>query len=82
MFTAVVGGGELITTSTVVTLLLPFVAAALSVAALSVAAPTATAPSPARATTAIQGGSLDQALTDLARILAEGTRAQRAVVWL
>ena len=77
-------------------LLLPFVAAAMSVAVLAIASPhidrlvqgvahhPTTTPYSALADAAarIQTGSVEQALPDLARVLAEGTQAQSAVIWL
>jgi signal transduction histidine kinase len=93
VFTVVMGGIGMVVTSTTATLLLPFVAAALSVAGLTAVmpwidrldqrctpAPTTTAL--AEAPPAIQTGSLEQVLTGLAQVLAEGTRAQCAIVWL
>jgi signal transduction histidine kinase len=76
--------------------LLPFVAAAASVAALPyvlavvdklvhrLARDSTTTPYSALAEAAarIRGGSLEQALPGLARVLAEGTDAQRAELWL
>ncbi len=95
-FAVVVGGLGLVVHSPEVVVLLPFVAAAVSVAGLAVALPRinqlvqgvarhpATSPysALARAATGIQAGSLEQALPGLARVLTEGTRAQRATVWL
>ena len=93
VFTVVVGGIGMVVTSTAVTLLLPFVAAALSVAGLTAVmpwidrldqrcTPVPTTAALAGATPAIQAGSLEQVLTGLAQVLAEGTRAQCAIVWL
>src|SRR5882762_10487290 len=76
--------------------LAPFVAAATSVAALPLvlavvdrlvqrlARDSTTTPYSALAEAAarIRGGSLEQALPGLARVLAEGTDAQRAELWL
>jgi hypothetical protein len=96
VFAAVVGGVELVVESAEVAVLLPFVAAAVSMVGLAIVLPrfdrlvTGIAHQPSTtsySTTAkpaadVQAGSLEQALTDLARVLAEGTRAQCAVVWL
>jgi len=80
--------------STVVAVVLPFGAAALSAAGLAFGlsridrpaqhAGPATGPhtTPDEAVAGVQAGSLQGALYDLARVLAEGTRAQHAVVWL
>lgn len=95
-FAVVVGGLGLIVHSPEVAMLLPFVAAAVSVAGLSIALPRinrlvqgiahhpATTPysALARAATGIQAGWSGQALPGLARVLTEGTQAQRATVWL
>jgi hypothetical protein len=76
--------------------LLPFLAAALSAAGLALALPqidrwahglthspmTTPYSALARTTARLQAGSLDDALPDLARVLAEGTGAARAVIWL
>ncbi|HET9116513.1 MAG TPA: hypothetical protein VFN75_00270 [Pseudonocardiaceae bacterium] len=75
---------------------MPFVAAAISVAGVAILLPhidrlvqgvahrPTTTPYAALANAAagIQAGSVESALPDLARALAEGTRAQCAVVWL
>lgn len=96
VFAVVVGGISLIVPPTAVTLLLPFVAAALSVAGLAISLPwidrliqrtadlrgTASSDALAEATAGVQMGSLEQALSGLARVIAEGTRAQCAAVWL
>lgn len=83
-----------LTDSIAVAVALPFVAAALSTAGLTIGLPridrlaqhagptTGAGPAPAAAVAGAQAGSLEQALYDLARVLAEGTRAQHAVVWL
>ena len=80
--------------STAADVVLPFGAAALSVAGLSFGlsrndplaqhAGPATGPrtTPDEAVAGVQAGSLQEALYDLARVLAEGTRAQHAAVWL
>jgi hypothetical protein len=73
--------------STAATLVLPFGAAALSVAGVASTLPRIDRlaghhPSTTEAVTGAQGGSLEQALYDVARVLAAGTRAQHAVVWL
>ncbi|HEY6423129.1 MAG TPA: hypothetical protein VIY28_07745 [Pseudonocardiaceae bacterium] len=92
-FAVVVGGLGHVTSPEVAVVLLPFAAAAVSVAALAIALPRinrlaqgghpATTPYSAVArASGIQAASLEQALPGLARVLAEGTRAQRAVVWL
>jgi hypothetical protein len=89
----VAGIGSL-ATSTAVTLLLPFGAAALSVAGLAIAIPridrltqhdgpaTGSRTGPPAAVAGAQSASLEQALYDLAGALAEGTRAEHATVWL
>jgi hypothetical protein len=92
VFAIVVGGIGMFVTSTAVRLLLPFMAAALSVAGLAATRPWIERATPASTTTptaalaqktpVAQAGSLEQALTGLAQILAEGTRAQCAIVWL
>lgn len=91
-FAVVEGGLGLVVTSTEVAVLLPFIAAAASAAGLALAlprinrlahGPTTTPYSAlARTATRIRAGSLDEALPGLARILAEGTGAARAAVWL
>ncbi|MGH3866639.1 MAG: hypothetical protein ACRDQ4_10970 [Pseudonocardiaceae bacterium] len=95
-FAVVVGGLGLLAESTEVAALAPFLAAALSTAGLALALPwidrvtyghalrPTTTPycALARAAARIQAGPLEQALPDLARVLAEGTAAARAVVWL
>jgi hypothetical protein len=95
-FAVVDDGLGLVVTSTEVAVLLPFMAAAVSAAGLALALPridrvvnglphrpSATPYSAlAQAAARIQAGSLDQALPGLARVLAEGTGAARAVVWL
>ncbi len=79
-----------------VRLLVPFVAAAMSVAGLAIALPhidrlvqgvahrptTTPYAALAHAAAGIQEGSVEHALPNLARVLAEGTQAQCAVVWL
>ncbi len=96
VFAVVVGGIEVIVTSTALRWLLPFVAAGLSVAVLTVRSPWIDrvahrstphrAPTPnaelGAATAGIHAASQEQALTGLARALREDTRAQRATVWL
>jgi hypothetical protein len=91
-----VGGVGLVVESSQAALLLPFVAAAVSVAGLAIALPRIdrlvqgvahhpmTTPYSALAKTAarIRAGSVEQALPGLAEVLADGTRAQRAVIWL
>jgi hypothetical protein len=95
-FAVVVDGLGLVMHSAKVAVLLPFAAAAVSVAGLAMALPRinrlvqsvarnpATTPysALARAATGIQAGSLEEALPGLARILTEGTRAKRGTVWL
>lgn len=101
-FAIVVCGLGLVVEPTPAAVLLPFVAAAVSVAGLAIALPQidqliqalaqhpATTPHSARTEEAaqteeaarIRAGSLEQALPDLARVLAENTRAQCAAVWL
>ena len=97
VFAVIVGGISLVVTSAAVMLMLPFLAAALSAAGLAIALPwidrliqptshrPASAPYDAladAATAGIQVGSLEQALAGLAQVIAEGTRAHCAVVWL
>lgn len=94
VFAAVVGAAGSLISSTALTVMLPFGAAALSVAGLTVALPridrlarhpapaTGLHPAPAATTPSVPAGSLGQTLYDLAAVLAEGTRAQCAVVWL
>jgi hypothetical protein len=93
VFAVVIGTIGALTASTAVILALPFGAAALSAAGLSIALPRIdrlaqhAGPAPvthtaAEAAAGIQSDSLEDALYDLARVLAEGTRAQCAVVWL
>ena len=80
--------------STVVAVVLPFGAAAVSAAVVAIASPrsdrlaqhaepvTGPGTTSARAVSGVQAGSLEQALDDLAQVLAEGTEAEHAVVWL
>ncbi|MBB3086216.1 hypothetical protein [Geodermatophilus sabuli] len=86
----VVRGGAGATGSVVARVLLPFAAAAIAAAALHLlvprtptrygaAIPYATL---AEAVRRMQSGSLEQALPALAQVVADGTRAARAVVWL
>ncbi|HZS19546.1 MAG TPA: hypothetical protein VFA63_01000 [Pseudonocardiaceae bacterium] len=93
VFAAVVGAIGSLVASPAVNLLMPFGAAALSAAGLAIAAPridriTQHARPATGADTSPTGAagvaldSLEQALHDLARILAEGTRAEHATVWL
>jgi hypothetical protein len=93
VFAVVVGGGGLVVRSTAVATLLPFVAAAVGVAGLALSMPLTdrffedpTQPIAYSARTKpaawTQAGSLEQALSELARVVAEGTRAQCAIVWL
>ncbi|MGB9280776.1 MAG: hypothetical protein WCB57_11950 [Pseudonocardiaceae bacterium] len=96
VFAVVIGGAGLVSGLVEVQLLLPVVAAAVSVAALAIALPRidhlvqddaqapTTTPYSALATAGsrIQSGSVEQALPDLARVLAEATRSQCAEVWL
>jgi hypothetical protein len=95
-FAVVVSGLGLVVHSPQVAVLLPFVAAAVSVAGLAIALPrmnrlvqgvarnpvTTPYSALARAATGIQAGWSEQALPGVARVLTEGTRAQRATVWL
>jgi signal transduction histidine kinase len=94
VFAAVVGAIGSLVASLAVTLVLPFGAAALSVAGLAIAMPridritqhgspaTGADTGSTDAAAGVPLGSLEQALHDLARILAEGTRAEYATVWL
>jgi signal transduction histidine kinase len=96
VFPLVVRGLGFVMPRTEAAVLLPFVAAAASVAALPfvlavvdrlvqrLARDSTTTPYSALAEAAarIRGGSLEQALPGLARVLAEGTDAQRAELWL
>ena len=96
VFAVVDGGLGPLSTSAEVAVLLPFMAAAVSVAVLALTLPRidrlahglahrpTTTPYSALAQVAarIRAGSLDQALPGLARVLAEGTGAVRAVIWL
>jgi signal transduction histidine kinase len=95
-FAVVVGSVGLLGTTAGGMLLMPFVAAAISVAGLAIALPhidrliqgvihrSTTTPYAALASAAagIQAGSVEHALPNLAKALAEGTQAQYAVVWL
>ncbi|MBV8542965.1 MAG: hypothetical protein JO063_13765 [Pseudonocardiales bacterium] len=95
-FAVVDDGLGLVVTPPAVAVLLPFMAAAVSATGLTLALPridrlvhglahrSITTPYAALAHTAarIQAGSLDESLPGLARVLAEGTGAARAVVWL
>ncbi|HEX8932712.1 MAG TPA: hypothetical protein VF788_00655 [Pseudonocardiaceae bacterium] len=92
----VLGSGGLLGASAGSMLLTPFVAAAMSVAEVAIALPyidrlvqgvahrPTTTPYAALANAAagIQAGSVEQALPSLAKVLAEGTQAQCAVIWL
>ncbi|MGH3601227.1 MAG: hypothetical protein ACRDQH_13320, partial [Pseudonocardiaceae bacterium] len=96
VFAVIVGGVGLGVESAQTALLLPFVAAAVSVAVLAVALPwidrlaqgvtrhPMTTPYSSLAKTAarIRAGSVEEALPGLAEVLADGTRAQCAVIWL
>jgi signal transduction histidine kinase len=95
-FPLVIGGLGAVMPQNEAAVLLPFVAAGASVAALPLvlsvvdrlvqrlARDSTTTPYSALAEAAarIRGGSLEQALPGLARVLAEGTDAQRAELWL
>jgi membrane protein implicated in regulation of membrane protease activity len=95
-FAVVVGGLGLVVGSTSSAVLAPFIAAAVSVAGLAIALPWIDRrvrrgaanrginpySSLAKAAAGNRAGSVDHALSGLAQVLAEGTRAQRAVVWL
>lgn len=95
-FPLVIGGLGAVLPQNEAAVLLPFVAAGASVAALPLvlsvvdrlvqrlARDSTTTPYSALAEAAarIRGGSLEQALPGLARVLAEGTDAQRAELWL
>lgn len=92
----VLGSAGLLADFAGVMFLMPFVAGALSVAGLAIALPhidrlvqgfahrptTTPYAALAHAAAGIQEGSVEHALPDLARVLAEGTQAQCAVVWL
>ena len=96
IFAVIVDGVGLGVESAQAALLLPFVAAAVSVACLAIALPRIdrlaqgvthhpmTTPYSSLAKTAarIRVGSVEQALPGLAEVLADGTRAQCAVIWL
>jgi hypothetical protein len=95
-FAGIVDGVGLGVASAQAALLLPFLAAAVSVAGLAVALPwidrmargvthhPMTTPYSSLAKTAarIRAGSVEQALPGLAEVLADGTRAHCAVIWL
>ncbi|HEX4251660.1 MAG TPA: hypothetical protein VH008_27620 [Pseudonocardia sp.] len=95
-FPLVIGGLGVVMPQNEAAVLLPFVAAGASVAVLPLvlavvdrlvqrlARDSTTTPYSALAEAAarIRGGSLEQALPGLARVLAEGTDAQRAELWL
>ena len=96
-FPLVIGAlGALVGQTGTAAVLVPFVAAGVTVAALPIvlsvvdrlvrklARDSTTTPYSALAEAAarIRGGSLEQALPGLARVLAEGTDAQRAELWL
>lgn len=95
-FAVIVGGVGLAVESAQAKLLLPFVAAAVSVAVLAIALPwidrlargvthhPMTTPYSSLTKTAarIGAGSVEQALPGLVEVLADGTRAQRAIIWL
>jgi signal transduction histidine kinase len=95
-FPLVIGGLGAVLPQNEAAVLLPFVAAGASVAALPLvlsvvdrlvqrlARDSTTTPYSALAEAAarIRGGSLEQALPGLARVLADGTDAQRAELWL
>ncbi len=96
VFVVVIGGLSTVLKPGEIAVLLPFAAATLAVGLLGpvrgvvdrllrrVAHDTRTSPYSALAETAarIRAGSLEQALPELARVLAEGTGAHRAVLWL
>ncbi len=95
-FAVIVGGVGLGVESAQAALLLPFVAAAVSVASLAIALPwidrlaqgvtrhPMITPYSSLAKTAarIRAGSVEEALPGLAEVLADGTRAECAVIWL
>jgi len=95
-FPLVIGGMGVVIKQSEAAVLLPFAATAASVAALPfvlavvdrlvqrMARDSTTTPysALAEASARIRGGSLEQALPGLARVLAEGTDAQRAELWL
>lgn len=96
VFAAVLSGLGRVTAATATATLLPFLAAAVSVVAIAVTLPwinrvvarvarrptTTPYSALAKAAARIGAGSLEQALPGLARIIAEGTGAAHAVVWL